>query len=138
MGAGSTTSVDQYGATLAKWFGVATAICRRYFEPHELPPRRSVSGLRTTRAHYGGFSVLSFHTMASRHHRNAGRNFYKAATDFRVQFPLVSPFPTCVRGLYVASSGGASWRAILVLLGRVAAAQARDASDTLVLSVPAT
>ena len=77
--------------------GLPTPICRQYFRTSRTSPhRRSVSWAEEqARAHdTAGFSVLSFHTMASRHHRNAGRGLYKAAANFRVQFSLVSPLPT--------------------------------------------
>lgn len=95
------------GGSIRRDFGEMVRGCRQRFasnipEPLELHhPDARFSGLRIERrALHGRFFGAVVPTMASRHHRNAGRGFYKAAADFRVQFPPVSPLSTtCVRRL---------------------------------------
>lgn len=71
-------------------------------EPHKLHhPDARFSGLRTSAgALHGRFFGAVVPTMASRHHRNAGRGFYKALQISRYNSCRFRPFPTtCVRRL---------------------------------------
>ena len=135
-----TTSVDQYGATSEMVRSRRYRLAFDISEPLELHhPHARFSGLRNERgASNGRFFGAVVPTMASRHHRNAGRGSCKARIFQSTIFLWFCSFQLLACGGWHDASDGAGWcrRDSVLLTLRFAAAQARAASDTPVLSVP--